>query len=256
VGRHLFVNHRRTEADIEQAYTVLRSIPGVAERLDETTVVEIGANIGSHTVELLRRYGAGHVVAIEPDRDNCNLLRQNVVANDVADHVTLLTLALSDTDGAVELELSHVNSGDHRVRVTDPPANGAESERATVEVRAARFDSLVDSGEIDLGTTGLVWMDAQGHEGHILRGAQRLLESPVPVVMEYWPYGLRRAGGLEVLHEALAAHYTHVIEIHPPGDAAPRVLKATDVARLEAEYGWSEDSPGTDLILARAISGP
>jgi len=32
---------------------------------------------------------------------------------------------------------------------------------------------------------GLVWLDVQGHEGEVLAGARTLLESRVPVVMEY-----------------------------------------------------------------------
>ncbi len=252
IGRRLFVYHRTPELDIVRAFEALRGIPGLAARLRGTTIVEVGANIGSHTVELVRHYDAASVVAIEPNPENCELLTQNVLANGVADRVRLLPIALSDRDGAVELELSSDNSGDHRVRVAGAEQRGAEARRTTIEVRAARFDSIVDRGELDLGQVGLIWMDAQGHEAHILAGATRLLGSPIPIMMEYWPYGLRRANGLQALHELIAEHYSHVIDVSPPSGAA-RLLPSSQLPSLEREYGWAarpEDPlPGTDLIL-------
>ncbi len=257
IGRRLFVYHRTPELDIVAAFEALRSIPGLDERLRDVNVLEIGANIGSHTVEMIRRYRARSVLAIEPHPDNCELLRQNVLANGVAERVSLLEVALSDQDGSVALEVSGDNSGDHRVRVNGSGSGSGEAGRSTIEVRAARLDSLVESGELALGEIGLVWMDAQGHEAHILRGATRLLSSDVPIMMEYWPYGLRRAGGLDALHELIRATYSHVIDVSPPHGPAPRLIRSDQLPQLEAEYGWTRDPedplPGTDLILMRGL---
>ncbi len=256
IGRRLFVYHRTPELDIVDAFGALRSIPGLDERLRSVGVLEIGANIGSHTVDLVRHYGASSVLAIEPHPENCELLRQNMLANGVADRVKLLEIALSDQDGVVQLEVSGDNSGDHRVRVNGNRSAGGN----TIEVRAARLDSLVEAGEISLNDIGLVWMDAQGHEAHILRGASRLLKSDVPIMMEYWPYGLRRAGGLEALHELIRDHYSHVIDVSPPDRPAPRLISSDQLPQLEREYGWAADPddplPGTDLILMRGLGEP
>ncbi len=282
LGRRLFVYHRTPELDIVAAFDALRLIPGGAAGLAGRSVLEIGANIGSHTVELIKHYEVASVVAIEPHPGNCGLLRQNVMVNGVADRVHLLELALSDRDGSVSLEVSPENSGDHRVRVDGTGQDGArrsgagrngagrngagrngsarngaarEAGRATISVRAARFDTLVETGEIDLAGLGLTWMDAQGHEAHILLGARSLLDSGVPIMMEYWPYGLRRAGGLEQLHALVAEHYSHVIDIGAPN--GPRVLPAGDLPSLEAAHGWGEVADemlaGTDLILSHEV---
>lgn len=257
LSRRLFVNDRRPERDIQHAVAVLRQIDGPT-LLESSAVVEVGANIGTHTVELLRRYGARSVTAIEPDPDNFALLQQNVLANGVIDRVIMLQLALSDHDGVAELELAVGDSGDHRVRVPSSPTQGRETLRRTIQVRAARFDSLVDHGEIDLDSTGLIWMDAQGHEAHILRAATYVLNSEIPIVMEYWPYGLRRAGGLETLHELISNHYRYVIDLGAVDVAAPRVISADHIPRLEEENGWNEyvnqGSAGTDLVLGRNIT--
>jgi FkbM family methyltransferase len=254
IGRRLFAYPSRPELDIERAFQALRSIPAVAEALSDYTVVEIGANIGSHTVDMLRARGAGRVIAIEPDPDNCRLLRHNLLENGVADRVELLELALSERPGMVQLELSSYNSGDHRVRVAAATSGSLEADRQTIDVRAASLDSLAETGEIDLRHIGLVWMDAQGHEGHILRGGGKLLQSSIPVVTEYWPYGLRRAGGLETFHELIAANYAHVIDLNSPGaEGRARVVPADSLPALEAEYGWTDAAGTTDLVLSRQI---
>ena len=253
LGRRLFCYPTVRERDIKQAFDVLATIAPSEGPVAGRTVVEVGASVGNHTVELVKRYGARSVVAIEPDPANCTLLRQNLLANHVSEDVSLLQIALSDEDGEVELELSPTNSGGHQVLAAGAAVDGAE----TISVPARRFDSLVESAEVDLSSTALIWMDAQGHEAHILRGAEQLLGSDVPIVMEYWPEGLRSAGGLDTLHEIVATHYSHVIDLDSRGDGSPRLVPAERLEELERENGWDRPGehvdPATDLVLSRAI---
>jgi hypothetical protein len=37
-------------------------------------------------------------------------------------------------------------------------------------------------------------MDVQGFEGRVLEGGTRTIQAGVPVVAEFWPYGIRRSG--------------------------------------------------------------
>lgn len=257
LGRRLFCYPTVPERDIQQAFDVLATISGPEGPVAGRTVVEIGASVGNHTVEFVKRYGARRVIAFEPDPSNCTLLRQNLVANQVYDEVSLMQVALSDENGVVELELSPTNSGGHKVLVPGGAADGPARRLDTISVPAKRLDSLTASGEVDLSSTALAWMDAQGHEAHILRGAQELLASDVPVVMEYWPEGLRRAGGLDQLHELVATHYSHVIDLDTRGEGNPRLVPAERLEALERQYGWDRPGdyldPATDLVLSRAI---
>jgi FkbM family methyltransferase len=256
LGRRLFCYPTVPERDIEQAFEVLATVASPEGPVAGRTVVEIGASVGNHTVELVKRYGAGRVLAIEPHPANCTLVRQNLLANHASDQVSLLQIALSDQDGVVELELSPTNSGGHEVLVPGAAVNGPRDRLDTISVPAVSFDSLVASGELDLSSTALVWMDAQGHEGHILRGARQLLRSDVPVVTEYWPEGLRRAGGLDAFHEVVASNYAFVIDLDSRGERKPRVVPADRLEGLEREHGWDRPGdhldPATDLVLSRA----
>lgn len=240
---------RRTLAALERhlAITTLRGM----------TVLEVGANIGTETVSLLKRHGAERVLAFEPDAENVRMLRANVALNGVHDRADIHELALSDVDATLLLECSADNWGDHRIRVAQPCGEDLrdEARRPTVEVAARRIDSLVASGELDLAAVGLVWMDAQGHEGHVLAGARRLTSAGIPVITEYWPYGLRRAGGLERFHAVVAEHYDTIVDLRTGLDEPPVTLDAARVAELADRYTVDAHgdrfAPHTDLVLLR-----
>jgi FkbM family methyltransferase len=195
------------------------------------------------------------VIAVEPDAENARLLRANVALNGVHDRAEIHEVALSDVDATVLLETSDENWGDHRIRVANPqgPDLRDEGRRPTVEVSARRIDSLAAAGEIDLGAVDLVWMDAQGHEGHVLDGAHGLASAGVPIVTEYWPYGLRRAGGLDRFHAYVAERFDRVVDLRTGHDEPPVVIDAAGVARLADRYVTDEHgdgfNPHTDLLL-------
>jgi FkbM family methyltransferase len=208
-------------------------------------------------VAFLTRYGAATVIAVEPDPRNFDLLRLNVTANGLTDRTVTLQLALTDHDGAAKLELSDENIGDHRIRVAESHGGGREARRRAIEVPAARLDTLVERGQISIEDTGIAWIDTQGHEAHVLAGAHTLLTSDVPMVIEYWPYGLRRAAGLELLHEIVAEHFAHVIDLRTGDESQPRLLPASELPNLERSYGWcaanDHRTAYTDLLLAREL---
>ncbi len=219
--------------------------------IEGLTVLEVGANIGTETVSLLVHHGIERVVAVEPDSENVRILRANLALNGVQDRVVIYEVALSDADGMVMFEHSENNWGDHRVRVAGAsgPALHDEGLRITSEVPARRLDSLVDAGEIDLDDIDLVWIDAQGHEGHILDGAERLAAAGIPVVTEYWPYGLRRAGALDRFHTLVTQRYTAIVDLRQPEVALAAEHVTVLAARYAVDNGSDPTVPYTDLLL-------
>lgn len=250
VGMFTFVGH-----GVFQEQTFGPLVSALAEYADVTlagaTVLEIGANIGTETVSMLARHGVGNVIAVEPDPDNVRLLRANLALNDFEGRAKVLAIALSDTDGTVTVEHSPDNFGDHRVRVANPGvlARANEDGRETIDVPARTLDGLFAEGVIDPATLDLVWMDAQGHEAHILGGAAAL-PSHVPVLTEYWPYGLARAGALERFHSLVADRYTRVVDLGSDGSPV-RSFPAGEIAQLAPRYAPRDGSYTiyTDLLL-------
>ena len=208
------------------------------------TFVDVGANVGTTSIPAVRRFGAARSVAFEPAEDNFRILSANVALNDLADRIDARQVGVSDAPGRALLELAPRNSGDHRVRTG--AAAGAfdayhESRRPTAEVQLVRLDDALEELGVEIADVGLLWIDTQGHEGHVLAGASRLLAAGVPVVCEYWPYGLRRAGGLERFNATVATAFSEVVDARA-GDPLP----ASRVAELEDRYTGERYS---DLIL-------
>lgn len=238
VGFATFVNRGAFEADLMARLLGQLGRQGAAGSLAGMRVLELGANIGTETVSMLVRLGAAHVTAVEPDAENVRLLRANLALNGVEDRVTVHHMAVSDLDGTLELERSEENWGDHRIRVGEAgtAAVGGETARATVAVPARTLDSLAAGGLIDLGAIDLVWMDVQGHEAHVLAGASRLAAAGIPVLTEYWPYGLERAHGLDRFHTLVAERYATVVDLRADTPEPPDTLPAGRVAELAARY--------------------
>ncbi len=197
IGRILFEQGGLEFDLIERATASLREGGKLADK-GVGGVLDIGGNIGHTTLAMLKGGQFAFSVVFEPDPNNFALLRMNVDQNKMTSRVTAFQLALSDQEGELEFELSDQNFGDHRVRVrTDGilRQNYQESNRRVISIKSRRLDSVLS--EMDpakVREIGLVWIDVQGHERQVFAGATRILEAGIPIVAEFWPYGLARAG--------------------------------------------------------------
>lgn len=213
-----------------------------------TTLVDIGANIGSICIPAVARKLVDTAIAIEPGVENCRLLRANIELNDLRGKIHVHEVALGAKDGErLTLELSQDNAGDHRIAV-----DGHHSGRSGVEVLSARLDTVLQ----DHGSESIfLWMDVQGYEGHVLAGAPLTLGKRPPLVLEFWPRGLRRTASFDILRECLAG-YDCFVDLNEPR----RVRPISELDGLYQEIGQGNDPPRmtdfTDiLVFSAAASG-
>jgi FkbM family methyltransferase len=246
VGRRLFT-HREFEYDkIEKAVALLRA--DVPERLGAPWMVDVGANIGTVCIPLVRDAIFARALALEPEPRNHAYLVQNVRANGGDDAITVLNAALSSTNGSMPMELAFDNYGDHRIRVATPTTSHPvcrEQDRAVIEVPVHRLDDLLPALALSPEDVGVLWIDVQGHEHHVLDGAEKIVASGVPVVAEFWPYALARAGRdagayVDLIRERFRWFYD--LEA-----AVPARCPTTDAKALLERY--RADTVFTDLVL-------
>ncbi len=246
IGRHTFVHRAYDMATMRRAIDLLELEGGVP--LWGRTVLDVGANIGVSIVPLLRLFGAEHGIAVEPAPHLLELLRLNLALNDLSERVVVLPLALSDRDGTLELALSQENAGDHRLRVPDAAVADTAGGRATVDVPVRRLDALAEEGAFDPASLGLIWLDVQGHEGHVLAGATGVLSSGIPLVTEFWPDALERAGGFGLFGEVVRSCYTRVVDVRATQEVgAAEVLPISRIDELAERY--ADPAAFTDLLL-------
>jgi FkbM family methyltransferase len=147
--------------------------------------VDVGANVGTITLPMARKVGAGgRVLAVEPASRVATLLARTIALNGLSDRVSLSRVAAASAEGAAQLNLSEVSG--HSSLLPLPGATDVQP------VRLARLDDLVPPGQ----AVRLVKLDAEGAELDILRGMSRIVdESPSLIcVVEFGAEHLRRAG--------------------------------------------------------------
>src|SRR6266540_2141067 len=148
-------------------------------------VVDAGANVGIYSQFLSRCVGANGVVhSFEPSPENFERLRS---ATQRLPNVRLSQSAVGERSGNSELYLSDKLNVDHRAYMA-----GGDSRR-TIPIKMIALDDYFKPGE----RVDLIKMDIQGYELQALRGANRVLaDNPdIKLLFEFWPYGLKQAGG-------------------------------------------------------------
>jgi FkbM family methyltransferase len=129
-------------------------------------VVDVGAHIGLYTLIAAKRVGSsGKVIAIEPDPDNCNLLKRNIELNRLT-NVTILERAAFSSDSKLKLYLPGKERGFTKLSTT--MANRATTENF-LEIDASTLDHLM----LMQGITQVNWIkiDVEGAELEVLKGA-------------------------------------------------------------------------------------
>jgi len=181
------------KAEIDQAIQMLGVLAGAS--WTPRSFIDVGANIGTHTIYAFAAHGFEQGIAVEIAPDNFRMLRCNLILAKIDEQVQALNCGLSSQTGSSTIERSPSNLADHRVRLGEPHGADVHGERSweTEPCDLRTFDEIVPAEF--LGADGsLVWIDTQGHEPHILRGASSLFASHTPFVIEFWPYGMERQG--------------------------------------------------------------
>jgi FkbM family methyltransferase len=152
--------------------------------------VDIGANIGAHTLAMARAVGAsGAVVAVEPGPDTAARLRRNIALNDLA-QVRVVEAAAADSAGTAPL---YAGPDGTRGRATmDAEVAGAGAPTAIATMVAA--DLLTPA---EWARTRLIKIDVERAEDRVLRGlapALALLPRDALLIVETEPQLLLRRG--------------------------------------------------------------
>jgi FkbM family methyltransferase len=136
------------------------------------TVVEVGANIGAHSVALARACFPGPLYLFEPQHRVFQILCANLALNDIGNAIAYPE-ACSDEEGLVVIPPldygAELNFGGVSVR-TD--ADGVQG----VKVRATPLDSL------NLAACHLLKIDVEGFEAQVLRGAAATIRKFRPLL--------------------------------------------------------------------------
>jgi FkbM family methyltransferase len=193
-----------------------------------SAVLDIGANVGAHTLHLARLVGPdGKVWAIEPTDYATSKLEANIALNpELADRIVCRQVMLVDRDGGIEVPPLH--SSWPLTGEADLHEQHGGRLMPTRNARAMTLDSLIR--ECGIERVDFIKLDIDGHECGMLRGARETLRSWHPtILLELSPHQLDENGGsIEDLVDQLAA-VGYVLQ-----DLASRAALPTSGAGLRA----------------------
>lgn len=154
------------------------------------TYIDVGANIGLTTIPVAQN-PAVRCVAIEPEPNNYANLTANVRLNCPHGNVETHQVAVFDKPATLRFEISSGNLGDHRIRTTELPGAIGEERRPVIEVPGRPLREIVGAVALPLA----VKIDTQGAEPFVVAGGREILAAADLLVIEFWPYGMKRLGG-------------------------------------------------------------
>jgi FkbM family methyltransferase len=191
-------------------------------------VVDVGANLGWHTIHAAVRKGVDRVVAFEPDAFNAWLLDRNLSLNGV-ENVIVVKSAVGSRCGVMPLyRYKPSNLGRHSL-VRDYG-------RGMRLVPVTDVDSALEALGLGEHRVRLMKIDVEGFEPAVIAGAARTLPRTDAVLLEYSPE-LYRAAGLspDAMLDTLqgAGFAPHRIET----EGRPVALAPADVAAVQ----WQTD---------------
>lgn len=178
------------------------------------TVLDIGANVGAHTLPLARCVSpSGRVVAFEPTAYAYDKFRRNILLNpQLVSMIQAEQIMLVDSDDTRVEPRLYSSWQIHDAAADTHPKHGGRL-MDTTGARNMTLDRYVT--EHNPGRVSFIKMDVDGHECQVLRGAHELLQRDKPILlMEIMPYGLDEAGAsLDELLGILARHGYRLYEL-------------------------------------------
>jgi len=181
IGRHVITRGSYTRDVVGDALAELDRRGRLPDR--DGCVLELGANIGTHTVYLALTGRFRKILAVEPDPRNLALLRRNIANNELEPLVDVVACAAGARDEILTLRQVEGNFGQSSLRSGPGPGEGGQE--LEVPVRTVR--GILDESSLNTGETSLVWMDIEGFEPQACQGMPGLMARGVPIFMEFSP---------------------------------------------------------------------
>ena len=164
VGRSLEIYGEWAEAEVQLFSQIIRPTD---------TVVEVGANIGSHTLAIARLASEGRVHAFEPQPYVFSLLKKNVLDNGFK-NTTLWNAAVGSEIGRASMPYLSAN-------IYSPINFGAISIH-TISGRRVGVPLLKIDGIQEIQQINFLKIDVEGFEPQVLEGAISAIQKFRPIV--------------------------------------------------------------------------
>ena len=158
-------------------YQILtKAIKFLGKKHSKSTLVNIGAHIGSTCIPAIKENKFKNSIAFEPTKKTFKLLQSNIFLNEVDDKIRAYNLAISNKKANLHLGTTKGNTGGNRI---------LRNKQKNTEIVKS---DILDNYTYNLNkNNSLIFMDAEGHEPNIFLGAIKTIKKKIPIVFEFYP---------------------------------------------------------------------
>jgi FkbM family methyltransferase len=222
IGRHVITRGDYTRDTVADAMAELDRRGRLPAR--DGCVLELGANVGTHTVYLALTGRFNRILAVEPDPRNLGFLRRNLANNHLESVVEVVACAAGAREDMLLLRQVDGNFGQSSL------LPGPTGEVAGLQVPVRTVTRILEDAGIAHDQIAFVWMDIEGFEPHACRGMPGLLARGTPIFMEFSPEFHDRAERRQFA-ALLAEHYTECILFDRKGHRRVEFAELEDLER-------------------------
>jgi len=186
-------------------------------------LLDIGANIGMHTIYAHLSGRFDRVVSVEPFARNFRFLEFNIRENGFQDKTFAVRCAGGRAPSVARL---YIDPGNCAKATLVEPSDQFE----LVEVRP--IDSILSDLVIKPSEVGMVWIDVMGAEVEVLAGMPEVISGASPLVLEFANRKFSRADK-EEMFRLLAGPYSSFIDLKTRDEVA---MPVKDICRFEKRW--------------------
>ena len=160
-------------------YKILtKAIKLLGKKNSKLTLINIGAHIGSTCIPAIKKNNFKNLIAFEPTKRTFNLLKANILLNEIDDKAQVYNLAISNkkkTNLHLVTSLKG-NTGSNRI---------IKNKQKNSEIVKS---DVLDNYTYNLNKNNcLIFIDVEGHEPNIFLGAKKTIKKKIPIVFEFYP---------------------------------------------------------------------
>jgi len=157
--------------------------------LDNGVFIDVGAHIGRWTITIGNKL-KGKVIAIEPQKDNFNMLKRNIYINKLNDIVIPLDVACGDKEKEMKFYLDLEGGGGHESSLVQ---NEYNKKKFTL-VKVRKLDNIFV--DLKLDSVDLIKVDVEGSDLDVLKGAKNIIKRFHPRII-FEAFGDKEYNGIK-----------------------------------------------------------
>ncbi len=205
--------------------------------------LDVGANIGTTSIYVKKIINPNlKIVGIEAGKDNYAAFKMNCIANDL-DEIRVVNVAVGDEMGYASFNQNINNPGGSNVSWTE---NSSPKGEEVVEL--ITLDELCKREGINPKNLDYLWIDVEGFEANVLKGAFEVLGHRIPLMQEFNPFAYEERGLLDQYCEIMEKYYDFFVDYYQYIQGKEIKRPITEIRKLVEEMRV-EGKEQTDLVF-------